>query len=48
MREFVKEYAADPDAAKAKYYEKKLGFEVKTESGYKKKIQMLKKYLEGL
>lgn len=48
MREFVKLYAVDADAAKASYYEQKLGFEVKSDKGFKKKTHMLKKYIEGL
>jgi 5'-3' exoribonuclease 1 len=48
MREFVKHYAQDADAAKASYYEQKLGFEVTSDKGHKNKIKMLKKYLEGL
>lgn len=48
MKEFVTLYASDQAAAKANYYDQKLGFDIKTNEGKECQRKMLKKYLEGL
>lgn len=48
MKNFVTLYASDQVAAKANYYNEKLGFDIKTSDGKECQRKMLKKYLEGL
>jgi len=48
MQKFVTLYASDQVAAKANYYNEKLGFDIKSSEGKECQRKMLKKYLEGL
>lgn len=48
MKDFVKLYAQDPNAAKALYYMQKVKFDINTPEGKNQRKKMMKKYLEGI
>jgi len=48
MNEFVKLYAQDPLAARAKYYLEKVHIDINTDEGKYFRKRMMKKYIEGI
>jgi 5'-3' exonuclease len=48
MRDFVKTYAVDQNAAKAKYYNTKLHIDITKEGGEEMRRTLLRKYIEGI
>jgi len=48
MAQFILQYKENPEKAKGTYYKEKVGIDVETEEGDKRRRTMIKKYVEGL